>query len=422
MLKPRQRLDKYRIDRLVAKGGFATVYKAYDTVEGIEVALKIPHKHMMGEADLKDFRREVRLTVVLDHPNILPIKNATFIKDMFVIVYPLGAGNLGERLTRRISFEKAMGYAQQMLAALAFAHSRHIIHCDVKPENFILFPNERLRLADFGLAKICQRTLNASGSGTIGYVAPEQAMGRPSKRSDVFSVGLILYRMLSGTLPTWPFEWPPPGLSRLRRKAHPELIRFLRKAIERNERRRFADAVQMEQTFQRLGTRRRRPQRRRRAEPSWRERRIADFKRAYGARLGTNSACGKCGGPMSEMMDSCPWCGHSTKVYRGRTAFAARCRRCGHGMKKDWTYCSMCYGAAQGPRLSRSYPDRRYSTRCAACDGPLMPFMRYCPWCRAKTKRRWAIQGSRDKCVSCGWGVLPDFWTFCPWCRKRIAQ
>ena len=99
------------------------------------------------------------------------------------------------------ALDLAVKLADQMLEAVAWAHAHRIIHCDVKPDNFILFTDNRIRLADFGIAKVAMKTIRASGSGTVGYVAPEQAVGKPSFRSDVFSLGLILYRMLSGKLP-----------------------------------------------------------------------------------------------------------------------------------------------------------------------------------------------------------------------------
>ena len=179
-IRVKQRLGKYRIDRRLAETEFATVYKAYDTVTGLEVALKIPHRHLMEADALEQFRKEVRLTANLDHPNILPIKDATFINGWFVVAYPLGECSLEERLTRRMSLKTIVTYADQMLEAVAFAHSRGIMHCDIKPDNFILFPGNRLRLGDFGIAKVARYTLEASASGTVGYCAPEQAMGKPS--------------------------------------------------------------------------------------------------------------------------------------------------------------------------------------------------------------------------------------------------
>jgi eukaryotic-like serine/threonine-protein kinase len=252
VLKARQKLGKYRIERRLADGGFATVYQALDTIEGIRVALKIPHASVVNESLLNDFRKEARLTARLDHAHILPLKNASFIDGQFVIVSPLGEKTLADRLRSRMSLRTALDLAEQMIDAVAYAHRQRIIHCDIKPENFIIFPGGRVRLTDFGIAKVAQRTIRASGSGTVGYMAPEQAMGKPSLRSDVFSLGLVLYRMLTGTLPEWPYRRPPAGYRRLRGRVHPELIEFLRKAMEMNPRKRFRDADQMLTAFRRV--------------------------------------------------------------------------------------------------------------------------------------------------------------------------
>lgn len=248
-LKVRQKLGKYRIERRLADGGFAAVYEASDTIEGIKVALKIPRSWAVNSAMLEHFRREVRLIARLDHPNILPLKDASFIDDQFVIAFPLGERTLADRLRKRLSLEKALDYGDQLLQAVAYAHRHRIIHCDIKPENVILFPGGRLRLTDFGIAKIAQRTIRGSGTGTVGYMAPEQAMGRPSARSDVFSLGMLLYRMLTGYWPEWPFHWPFPGAAALRRKVHPDLIVVIRRAIDVDPRRRFEDADRMLPTF-----------------------------------------------------------------------------------------------------------------------------------------------------------------------------
>lgn len=252
VFKVRQKLGKYRIERKLASGGFATVYQALDTIEGIRVALKVPHAAVLTESVLRDFRHEARLTAQLDHTHILPLKNASFIDGYFVIVSPLGEQTLADRLHKRTSFSTAVDWANQMLDAVAYAHRHKIIHCDIKPENIILFEGNRLRLTDFGIAKVAQRTVKARGTGTVGYMAPEQAAGKPSQRSDVFSLGLVLYKLFAGHLPEWPYEWPLPGHQRLRGRAHPDLIAFLRKALEPNPRKRFTDADQMLAAFRRL--------------------------------------------------------------------------------------------------------------------------------------------------------------------------
>ncbi len=252
-LRHRQLLGKYRVGRLIATGGFARVYSALDTIEGIRVALKIPFENHVDDDMLKYFRQEARLVARLDHPNILPVKNASFIEDRFVIVTRLGVESLDSRLRRRISVVKSLHLIAQMIAALAAAHDANIIHCDVKPENFILFDDDRIRLTDFGIARVSRLTVAGSGSGTVGHMAPEQAMGRPNKRSDVFSLGLIMYRMLSGHWPEYPFAWPPPGAFNLRRKrVHPQLIEMIRKAIATRPRDRFSDAIKMESAYEEI--------------------------------------------------------------------------------------------------------------------------------------------------------------------------
>jgi eukaryotic-like serine/threonine-protein kinase len=249
VLKARQRLGKYRIEKRLGHGGFATVYRAMDTIEGLRVALKIPHAEIITDDVLNDFRREVRMAVQLEHPNILPLKNASFIDKHFVIAFPLGERTLAERLEKRIALNTALSYSEQLLEAIAFAHRHRIIHCDIKPENLILFSDGRLKLTDFGIAKVAQKTVRGSGTGTVGYMAPEQAMGKPSLRSDVFSAGLVIYRMLSGKWPEYPFDWPPPGYHRLRGRVHPDLIAVLRRAIQPNPRKRYQDAEQMLKAF-----------------------------------------------------------------------------------------------------------------------------------------------------------------------------
>jgi len=244
MVRVGQRLGKYRLRRRLARGGFADVFEAYDTLEGVRVALKVP----LQSEHRADFEREVQMSARLNHPNILSVKNADVIDGMLTIAYPLGERSLADRLLHRISVAGALDFAEQMLEALSYAHGKRLIHCDVKPENLILFEDGSLRLGDFGLAKESVKTLHASSSGTLGYVAPEQAMGRPSARSDVFSAGLIIYRMLTGVLPDWPYDWPPAGYDKLRRHA-PAMIEVLRRALSVPTRKRYRDAQQMLDAF-----------------------------------------------------------------------------------------------------------------------------------------------------------------------------
>jgi serine/threonine-protein kinase len=257
----------------------------------------------------EDFIREVQVAVKLHHPNILEIRDASFIDDHFVIAMELGIESLADRIVRRISNSSALDLADQALAALAHAHERKIIHCDIKPENYILFPGNRLKLTDFGFAKISLRTLKASGSGTIDYIAPEQAMGRPKFQSDVFSLGLVLYRLFSGVLPEWPFKWPLVGSDKLRARARPELAHILRKAIQLDPSDRYRNAIEMYADFKRMqkrAQRKRKSSTRKRARKpvksgsSWRQMQWREFQRKFKAVLETRYECRRCEGPVAE--------------------------------------------------------------------------------------------------------------------------
>lgn len=427
MLKARQRIGKYRILKRLATGPLADVYRAHDTIQKVKVALKIP-KSDNGSGH-EEFLHEVQVATKLRHPNILTVMNASYIDDKFVIAMELGEESLADRIERRISTARALDLATQALASMAHAHAHKIIHCDIKPENYILFPDNRLKLADFGFAKFNLRTLKASGSGTIDYIAPEQAMGRPKFQSDVFSLGLVVYRLLSGRLPEWPFEWPLPGQDRLAARVRPEVIDVLKKSIQLDPKRRYDDAVQMHAAFVKAQSTARKQKRARstngtRRGTSWRRLQWREFQRHFKKELESRHHCRRCEGPVSESMQFCPWCGFDHPSRGSESRMPSSCPRCERGVKNDWDYCAWCYGPGFVEESSRTYPDKRYSARCdhKRCRGPLMPFMRYCPWCRKKVRRAWKLKGSRHNCKSCHWGIARDYWNFCAWCREPVKR
>jgi serine/threonine-protein kinase len=429
LLRARQKLGKYRIQRCLNDGNIAAVYRAYDTIQDVHVALKIPHRSAMTDYFLADFKREARLGPKLDHPNIMPIRDASYIEGKFVIAMPLGESTLGDRMRRRLATSTAIDYAEQVLAAVAHAHENRIIHCDIKPDNFVLFPDDQLKLADFGFSKVAQRTLKqGSGSGTVGYMAPEQAVGKPMYQSDVFAVGLLVYELFSGYLHQWPYDWPPPRIERVRAKLNPALLEVLKKAMQVRPEDRYRDAVAMYRDFKRArnGTgKRRKPSRAIATDPApWESIRFREFQKKYRRTLETHHHCTSCDGPVSEAMQSCPWCGDELRHARFKTRMPARCPRCHRGVKLDWRYCAWCYGYGFEVETRRRYGDRRYGAHCAnkKCKGPLMPFMRYCPWCRTKVRKPWRLPATSEGCRSCRWGVDSHFWDHCPWCSKGLAR
>ncbi len=246
------RLGKYRIHKRLGEGGFATVYAAQDLIEDRKVALKIPDcRYLANSQSLDDMHREVRIMAQLDHPCILPLKDARFIGGHFVMVFPLGEETLADRMTRRIARATAIDLIVQMISAVAYAHERNVLHRDIKPDNFILFANQTIQLTDFGLARIERGVHEISASGTVGYVSPEQAMGKPNYRSDVFSLGLVIYRLLAGAVPEYPFTTFP-GYNKLRRGLSQDFLAIIRKAIEPSPNKRFRDAVAMSNAMDRI--------------------------------------------------------------------------------------------------------------------------------------------------------------------------
>lgn len=250
-----RRLDKYRLVKRLGSGGFATVYSAMDTIENRRVALKIPDDLVVSDVhSMDDVTREIRIMARLDHPNILPLKDARVIDGHLVMVFPMGEQSLADRIQKRISRASAIDLAGQMIEAVAYAHENRVMHRDIKPENFILFPHNRICLTDFGLARLGHPVGTQSGSGTIGYVAPEQAMGKPTFRSDVFSLGLVLYRLFAGTLPEYPYEPPLRGYAKLRRGLSVPFVSMIRKCIEPVPSKRFRDGVALRNAFYQMRT------------------------------------------------------------------------------------------------------------------------------------------------------------------------
>ena len=202
-------LGQYQIVERIGQGGMATVFKAYQSALDRHVALKLlPVQHALITPGFSErFEREARAVAQLDHPNILPVMEFGQEGDLSYIVMKLvTGGTLKERLGRSLDLAQASPFVEQIAAALDHAHGRGIIHRDVKPSNVLLNENDWAQLADFGLAKMVggDARLTASGAslGTPAYMSPEQAQGLElDHRTDVYSLGVILYEMATGQPP-----------------------------------------------------------------------------------------------------------------------------------------------------------------------------------------------------------------------------
>jgi serine/threonine-protein kinase len=417
-------LGKYRLETCLGRGGYCEVWKARDHVEGIWVALKIPQADVHGKRDNQAVLREVRLVAQLRHPHIMPVKNAEIINGYAVLATELSVKTL-EDCSRPMGFRRIVSIMSQVLEGLAYAHSCRMVHCDVTPGNIFLFPNGRAAIGDFGIGlKIKGRMQTVDEFGTPGYVAPEQAYGYPTYRSDCFAVGLILYEYITGTLPRWPFKWPARGIRRLKQKTGSSFVMFMKKTLSVSPEARFANAHDML-----LGLRAALPRSLsdtlspgvvRRGEPDWRKVRRDSFLKRYRKTFGDLHSCVDCNEPLSERMEVCPWCGSDRNRFDNRTVMSHLCHRCHRGVLPEWNYCPWCYGEGFEPQSPEPGQKTSYQGNCKHCGGKVMRFMRYCPWCNRKIRRAWTSWPLPEVCRKCGWSVDSNYWNHCPWCRQQL--
>ncbi len=220
------------------------MWSARDLVQRRKVALKIASPEVVDEYGREAIEHEAHVATRLQHPNIVAIRNADWIDGRFVIATDLAERNLAEYVGARRSPQLGLRIIRDVAQGLAYAHGQRVLHRDVKPENILIFADRRAALADFGVSRFAHgATQTYTEAGTLGYMAPEQAYGRPRLGSDVFSLGLIAFELLSGTLPTWPFTWPLPGHRRFESRVPSEMQPVLRKAASFNPRNRYPDAA-----------------------------------------------------------------------------------------------------------------------------------------------------------------------------------
>jgi eukaryotic-like serine/threonine-protein kinase len=199
---------RYHVVRKLGTGGMANVYLAEDQELGRSVAIKmLDERHSQDEQFVERFRREAKNAAGLSHPNIVSIYDRGQAEGTYYIAMEYLEGrNLKELLIRRgpTPLAVAIDYARQILAALGFAHRHGIVHRDIKPHNVVVAPDGRLKVTDFGIARSGTSQMTETGSiiGTAQYLSPEQAKGAPvTPASDIYSVGIVLYEMLTGSVP-----------------------------------------------------------------------------------------------------------------------------------------------------------------------------------------------------------------------------
>ncbi len=207
-----KRLDgRYEIKEIIGVGGMAYVYKAYDNIDNRIVAVKIlKEEYLQNEEFTRRFKNESKAIAILSHPNIVKVYDVSFGDRMQYIVMEYVDGiTLKEYIEGQAEFKwkEAVHFTVQILRALQHAHDKGIVHRDIKPQNIMLLPDGTIKVADFGIARFSRQDIRATRStdkaiGSVHYISPEQARGEiTDEKADIYSVGVMLYEMLTGKLP-----------------------------------------------------------------------------------------------------------------------------------------------------------------------------------------------------------------------------
>lgn len=437
-LKRGGNLGKYRLEKKLGEGGSAVVWRARDRIEGRRVAIKVVLPRVVSEFGREAIEAEARIASQLEHPRIASIRNADWTDSHFVLVTDLATSSLDRYRGAQRSIRIALGVISDVAEGLAYAHSRGVIHRDIKPANIFLYDGRRARLGDFGTARLSPvATKMLTEAGTFGYMAPEQAYGRPRFASDVFSLALTAYELFSGKLPGWPFDWPLEGSRRFEARCPEPIKPVIRRGLELDLGRRWRDGIEFQKAFARAlakweaGERARkapskskkksaRPAKRGESDPFSLE--TQWFNRNYGKVFEARYDCHACDGPISESMSRCPWCGTDRNSFIEVTTFPIVCRDCERGVRPEWSACPTCATGRFVPN-GKAIPARSTSERTCrhrGCDAPIHRFMRYCPACKGKVARPWRIPGL-ESCSRCHWPLGPR-WRFCGWCGRKDRQ
>ena len=268
------KLGRYEIRSLIGVGGMGEVYRASDPKIGRDVAIKVlPADFSADKERVARFEQEAQAAGALNHPNIIAVYDVDTQDDVLYVVSELLEGEeLRQRLDEgSIPLRKVTEYAQQIVSGLSAAHEKGIVHRDLKPENLFITKDERVKILDFGLAKLRETSTNIHGSedatrramtdpgvvmGTVGYMSPEQVRGAPTDhRSDIFSFGLILYEMITGrrafqeeslaeTMSAIVKE-EPLEMTESNPNISPSLERIVRRCLEKKPERRFQSTADL---------------------------------------------------------------------------------------------------------------------------------------------------------------------------------
>lgn len=256
---------RYMILYVIGSGGMSTVYGAYDQSTGRPVAIKMMKKKLQNNAkQIKLFANEFTALSLLSHPNIVQVYNTAVANGTKYIVMEYVEGiTLKKHMDHRgaLPEREVIYYATQTLSALEYIHSKGIVHCDIKPQNIILLNNGKIKVADFGIARLypmLDRSNEKSdvALGTVYYVSPEQAQGKvPEAQSDIYSLGIMLYEAMTYRLPFFhenadevakmQINTEPIPPSAYRPDMSVGMEQIILRALEKNPKKRYSSAQEM---------------------------------------------------------------------------------------------------------------------------------------------------------------------------------
>jgi eukaryotic-like serine/threonine-protein kinase len=272
MDEPKILNKRYQLLEPIGKGGLAIVYRAQDLMLERLVAVKLLREDYSREPAFQErFRREAKAAANLSHPNIVTMHDFGLDNgQLFLVMEYVPGKDLKNLIKQRVRFspEDALPLLIQACAGIGYAHRAGLVHCDVKPQNMLVTPDMRLKVADFGIARALATIIPEEQIdvvwGSPQYFAPEQATGgAPSPASDVYSLGIIMYEMLTGSLPFQSttdsdlarqhVEVEPPLLSEILPEVSPTLEQILKKVLSKEPSQRYRTADQLGRVLMNFG-------------------------------------------------------------------------------------------------------------------------------------------------------------------------
>ncbi|MBR6790378.1 MAG: serine/threonine protein kinase, partial [Oscillospiraceae bacterium] len=200
---------RYELKKLIGSGGMANVFEATDLAEQKTVAVKLlKQEYLSNDEFVKRFRNESKVIAVLDHPNVVKVFDVNFTgADQYIVMEHIDGITLNQYIRHQgqLRWKDTVHFATQILQALQHAHDHGVIHRDIKSQNIMLLRDGTIKVMDFGIARFAREDIRGGQNRAIGsvhYISPEQACGEESDaKSDIYSVGVLLYEMLAGTVP-----------------------------------------------------------------------------------------------------------------------------------------------------------------------------------------------------------------------------